>query len=208
MKRVFGAVLILAGLLAMLVGVGWHIFSSDREAITKKMVSGDYTGALDAIQALRANTLFQASSLLPGIEEELGVSEAWALYRMGDKERAAKIFRQLADARNVALGASALFNAATIELSPENFDRAIRDYEEVLKKTPGHVSAQRNLEILRQIEEEQKKERGEGQDSKDGSGQDSKESEDGTKKGTRTKDKLEYRDSEGGDQPGSPILRW
>lgn len=208
MKRVFGALLLFAGLLAILAGVGWHIFSSDREAITKKMVSGDYTGALDAIYALRANTLFQAARLLPGVQEELGVSEAWALYRMGDKERAAKIFRQLADSRNAELGASVLFNAATIELAPESFDRAIRDYEEVLKKTPGHISAQRNLEILRQIEEEQRKDRGDSKDSKDGSGQDSKAGEEDKQKSSRTKDKLEYRDSEGGNQPGSPTLRW
>lgn len=209
MRRLIGAFIIFVGLVAMLAGVGWHRFSIEETAINKMLASNDYSGALEAIAKLRAEPLFQAAGLLPGLNENLSVKEGWALYKVGDKERSAKVFRELAESSNAKRGAGAIFNAATLDLSPETFDRAIRDYEEVLKKNPNHLSAQKNLEILRQIEQEERKGSGDdGSDQGSSSGSTEGDAEKDKKKRSRTKDKLEYRDGGSGSSDSSPNLRY
>lgn len=199
MRRVFGVLLILAALLAVLAGIGWRTFSRNQEVLRNKILVGDYGGALENITAFRSTPVYQAVRFLPGVEDETIAAEAWAFYRLGDRERSAKLFRGLAG-RNTELGALALFNAATLELAPESFEKAIRDYEKVLKSLPNNLSAQRNLEILRQIEEEERKAAGsDGDRERDGSSSDGDANKKG-RKGSRTRDKLEYRD--GGDADG------
>lgn len=209
MKRLIGAFIVFAGLIAVLTGVGWHRFSAEEQAINKMLVSGDYSGALEAIAKFRSEPLFQAVELLPGVSENLSVREGWALYKVGDKERSAKVFRELAESSNDKRGAGAIFNAATLDLSPETFDRAVRDYEEALKKNPNHLSAQKNLEILRQIEQEERKGSADDQGDKgspDGSTEGDAEND--KQKRSRTKDKLEYRDGGSGSSDSSPTLRY
>ena len=194
--------LVLLGLLLIAVGSGWYVFSSDLAKLNAKVAAGDYAAALAHIRALRTSPWFNAVELLPGLADDIGMKEAYSLYRSGDREAAAKIFRALEDSFNSSLGADALFNATTMDISPETFERAIRDYEEVLKKNPGHLFAQRNLEILRQIEREEREAMGQDGD-KEGKDQDGKGDKDSDKKKrSRTKDKLEYRDGTGGESPG------
>lgn len=192
MRRAGGTVLVVLGICTLLIGVGGHIFYGQIDDINAKIIGNDWIGALADINQLRSQMWFRAAELLPEISEDLAMKESWALYKSGDRERAAKIFRKLASSRGH--GDSALFNAATIELSPETFERAIHDYEEVLEKSPGHLRAQKNLEILRQIEREQREDA-------DKDGKDKKADNDASKKRSRTKDKLEYRD--GGSDSGS-----
>ncbi|MBI2639980.1 MAG: hypothetical protein HYW90_03795 [Candidatus Sungbacteria bacterium] len=209
MRRVLGVLFILAALLAVLAGVGWRTFSRNQEAVRNKVIVGDYSGALENIAILRAALVYQAARFLPGVEDEITATEAWAFYKLGDRGRSTKLFRELAG-RNTELGAVSLFNAATLELAPESFEKAIRDYEKVLKSFPSNLSAQRNLEILRQIEEEERKAAGsDGGREKDGSSGDGDKDKNGRKQRSRTRDKLEYRD--GGDsdgQGGSSTFRY
>lgn len=205
MRRAFGALCVIAGFIALLFGAGWHVFSGEILRIDKEFSGGDWSGTVVSIERLRARPWFPAVRIFPGIADDLGMKEAYARYRFGDRAAAAKAFRELAHSQKH--GPSALFNAATIELSPETFEGVIRDYEEALGKNPGHMKAQKNLEILRQIEREQQEAMGDSDKDKDGKG-DGKEDQAKKKKRSRTRDKIEYRDGDSDSSGASPTLRY
>lgn len=219
MGRTGGALAVLAGLILLSLGVGWHVFSGEIAGIDRKFVGGDWSETVSAVERLRANPWSRAVTFLPGVSDDIGMKEAYARYRLGDRERAAKEFRVFAHSKK--FGDTALFNAATIEISSETFERATRDYEEVLKRTPGHVKAQKNLEILRQIEREQREAMGSnadkgGKDGKSGEGSNADKGEKDGRSGdqskgekrSRTKDKLEYREDGSGSSGTPPSLRY
>lgn len=205
MRRALGALCVIAGFIFLLFGAGWHVFSGEILRIDKEFLRGDWSVTVASIERLRARPWFSAVRIFPGIADDLGMKEAYARYRFGDRSGAAKAFREFAHSQKH--GSSALFNAATIDLSPETFEGAIRDYEEVLEKNPVHTKAQKNLEILRQIEREQQEAMGDGDKDKDGKG-DGKEDRAKKKKRSRTKDKLEYRNGDSESSGASPSLRY
>src|SRR5687767_13464470 len=74
-------------------------------------------------------------------------------------------------ARHPALRTPALFNRGNAALSEKQFDKAVRDYTDVLRADPGDKAAKRNLEIaLRQQEEQKKKEEQQQQQQKNEQG--------------------------------------
>lgn len=199
MRKVGIGILLTFGVLLIVVGLTSYLYLKEEAKLNNKIASGDYRGVLDYTAELRVKPWFFALAMIPNLKGDLLFKEAWSLYKIGDREQSVKKFREAADLAGNPYRDDALFNATTVDLSPETVERAIVSYEEVLASNPGHFSAQRNLEILKQIKDE------EFGDSKNSDSDD--KTKDGNRKRSRTRDKLEYRDSDSKD--GSPaVLRY
>ncbi len=202
MRKAWAGIFLAAGLLLILVGVSSYLYREESVKFNDKTISGDYRGVLDYAANLRAKPWFWTLNLIPNLNSDLLMKEGWALYKIGDREGAVKKFREAAELPGNRERARARFNAATINLSPETVEQAILDYEGALNQDPGYVAAQKNLEILQMIKEEERGDLDQGdKDSNDG---DEKEKQ---KKRSRTKDKLEYRDSDKNNM-SSPMFRY
>lgn len=198
MRKIFIGTLLAAGFLLVIIGSASYLYLGEEAKLNNKISSGDYRGVIDYTAELRVKPWFFALAAIPELKGDLLFKEAWSLYKIGDREQSVKKFREATDLKGNSYRNDSLFNAATIDLSPETVERAIASYEEVLANNPAHFSAQRNLEILKKIKEE------ESGDSKDG---DADDKDSGQKKRSRTKDNLEYRDSDS--TGGSPaVLRY
>ena len=78
-----------------------------------------------------------------------------SLYRVGEFAEAEKMFRQ-SHRDEVALDAT--YNLGNALAQQEKFKDAIDAYETVLEKQPNHIRAKENLELVKQMLEEQKQE--------------------------------------------------
>ena len=198
MRKVFAGVLLMIGFLLIIIGTTSYLYLEEKAKLSDKIVSGDYDGVLEYIAALRTKPWFFALEAIPNLNGDLLMKEGWSLYKTGDRDGSSKKFRDAAKISSHYQG-NALFNAATIDLSPETFESVITDYEKVLAIDSVNTFAQRNLEILRRIKEEQTDLRG---------GDSNKDSEDKSKNRSRTKEKLEYRDSDSENKSSSSSIRY
>lgn len=201
MRKTWAGIFLTLGFLLVLVGVSSYLYQEESVKFNGKIVSGDWREVLDYAANLRAKPWFWTLKVIPNLNGDLLMKEGWSLYKIGDREGAVKKFREAAELSGNRERAWARFNAATIDLTLETVEQAILDYEKVLSHDPGHIAAQKNLEILQMIKEE-RVDLNEGDKDSDGD-------EEKQKKRSRTKDKLEYRDGDGdGDNKSSPTFRY
>jgi Ca-activated chloride channel family protein len=76
-----------------------------------------------------------------------------AYYRMGNFAEAEKMFRQ---SSREEVASSAACNLGNSLVKQQKFSEAISTYEDVLKKWPNHTKAKENLELVKQMLEQQK----------------------------------------------------
>ena len=198
MRKIFAAVLLTAGFLLVTIGTVSYLYFEENAKLNDKITEGNYSGVLDYTAALRAKPWFFALKVFPSLYGNFLMKEGWSLYKVGDFEGSLKKFHEVLKINGNPYQSSALFNAATINLSPETVESAVADYQKVLAREEGNIPAQRNLEILNKMKEEQGGLRG-GTTNADG--------EDKGKNRSRTKDKFEYRDSDSKDGSSS-VLRY
>lgn len=85
-----------------------------------------------------------------------------SLYKSGDYEGALKAFEQNNDA-------TGLYNQGSAHAKMQNFDEAIKAYEQALEQNPDMEDAKTNLDLIKQMQQQQEQQNqdGEGQDGED-----------------------------------------
>ena len=93
-----------------------------------------------------------------------------ARYRAGDYKGSAAEFAESGDSRN-------LYNLGNSMAQQGEFDAAIDAYEEVLEMDPGNEDAQYNLDLVKQLREQQEQQAGDDQQSTQNPGGEGQQSE-------------------------------
>jgi Ca-activated chloride channel family protein len=93
-----------------------------------------------------------------------------ARYRAGDYTGSAAEFAERGDSRN-------LYNLGNAMAQQGEFDAAIDAYEEVLEMDPGNEDAQYNLDLVKQLKEQQEQQSGDDQQSTQNPGGEGQQSE-------------------------------
>ncbi len=106
-----------------------------------------------------------------------------AHYKLGDFAGAEKLFLE---SSREEVSSSAMYNLGNALAYQQKFKEAVKAYEQVLEKWPDHVKAKDNLELVKNILDEQK---GKGEDSSsEDPGDDRKEGDDQKEKGSSKSD--------------------
>ena len=116
-----------------------------------------------------------------------------ARYRAGDYRGSAAEFAESGDARN-------LYNLGNAMAQQGEFDAAIDAYEEVLEMDPGNEDAQYNLDLVKQLREQQEQQAGDDQQSTQnpgGEGQQSEGEGEQDQEGTEGAESQQSQDAEG-----------
>lgn len=116
-----------------------------------------------------------------------------AYYKLGDFANAEKMFLE---SSREEVSSNALYNLGNALAYQQKLKEAIKAYEKVLDQWPDHLEAKENLELVKNILDQQKGE-GEGDDSSsDESGDDQKEGGDQKKKDSSKSDDSDKEDEE------------
>ena len=87
-----------------------------------------------------------------------------SLYKSGDYEGALKEFQQSNDANG-------LYNQGNAHAKMQNFDEAIKAYEQALEQNPDMEDAKKNLELIKQMQQQQQDQQNQDGENKDGENQ-------------------------------------
>jgi Ca-activated chloride channel family protein len=111
-----------------------------------------------------AVTHYDAAIQRRGERAELAFDRGIALAAKGERENARVALQRGTEAQEANIAASAFFGLGNLAFDEEDYDTAIADYVDCLKRVPEHEGAKWNLELALQRREEKRKQDEEKQD--------------------------------------------
>ena len=166
----------LQGLFIFVFAFGFSFFATGNFVVHAQTVSSSVKQGIQAFDKQnyeQAKKHFIDAQLENPENAKLYYNIGAAAYMNKEYEQAHKNFMQAAKTNDVKLRHDARYNLANTDYRMENFDEAIKGYENILKEFPDDTQAKENLEFARQKKQEKQKKQ-ESKSDKDKDDQDKK----------------------------------